>query len=71
MILNLLEGSMKFKVDIIWSGYCRGVSGYLVEAENEEEAVENWYDGEELYHETHRDDTEKEIYKVEEVNETN
>jgi len=57
----------KFRVEIDWSGYSRGVAAYEVEAENEEEARDLWYDGKQLYHETHRDDTEKEIFSVKEV----
>jgi len=54
----------KFKVNIDWSGYCRGTSSWIVEAENEEDAKENWYLGTEIDRIIVRDDTENEIISI-------
>jgi hypothetical protein len=59
----------KYKVVLEWSGYSRGITEYLVEAESEEEAREIWYKGTQTYHEVVRDDTEKEIESVKQVKE--
>lgn len=57
----------KYLIDVDWSGYSRGASQYEVEAENEKEAEDNWYSGKKVFHETIRDDTEKEVSKVTKV----
>ena len=49
-----------YTVEVDWSGYSRGISTYEVEASSEEEAMENWYFGKELFRETIRDDTDSE-----------
>lgn len=54
-----------FIVKTEWSGYCRGQAAYLVEAESEEQARDIFYEGEELYKDIIRDDTESEILSVE------
>ncbi len=55
----------KFKVEVEWSGYSRGYSVYLVEADTKEEAEEiGIFDGERIKYEVVRDDTEKEVVKV-------
>jgi hypothetical protein len=46
----------KYEIEFEWYATSRGVSGYLVEAENEEEARENYYEGELLFSETIRED---------------
>ena len=50
----------KWTVEVQWSGYSRGISTYIVEAETEEDAKENWWDGERVAHKVVRDDTEGE-----------
>ena len=57
----------KFKVNVDWSGYSRGTSSWIIEAENKEQARESYYDGEEIDHCIVRDDTEHEIDNVEEI----
>lgn len=52
------EGSKKFKVQVEWSGYSRGYSVYEVEAESEEEALECYYEGNQIERNVVRDDTE-------------
>lgn len=52
------EGPKKFKVQVEWSGYSRGYSVYEVEAENEEEALECYYEGNQIERNVVRDDTE-------------
>lgn len=59
----------KFKVDIVWSGYCRGIASYEVEAMDKDEAAENWWDGKEINRETIRDDTDSEVMGVELIEE--
>ncbi len=49
---------MKYKVKIGWAGYSRGSSVYEVEADSEEEAIENWWIGEKISNVVVRDDTE-------------
>jgi len=48
----------KYRVVVYWSGYSRGGSEYIVEAESEEDAMENYDVGERTLHYTNRDDTE-------------
>lgn len=57
----------KFKVTREFSGYCRGVEDFLIEAASEEEAKENYWDGVSLGTEIIRDDTETQELYVEEV----
>ena len=47
-----------FKVRVEWSGYSRGYSVYEVEADSKEEALENYYEGNQIEREVVRDDTE-------------
>ena len=47
-----------------WSGYARGVAEWEIEADNEEEAREMYYEGNLLERLTVRDDTEDEIKEV-------
>ena len=47
-----------FTVQVEWSGYSRGYTVYEVEASSEEEAKENYYEGEQISREVVRDDTE-------------
>lgn len=49
-----------YRVAVQWSGYSRGGSEYIVEAESEEDAMENYDVGERTRHYTNRDDTEGE-----------
>lgn len=51
-------------VNVDWSGYSRGVAAYRVEADSEEEARERYYEGEELFREVVRDDTESDVSEV-------
>lgn len=51
-------GKKMFQVQVEWSGYSRGYSVYEVEAENEEEALECYYEGNQLERCVVRDDTE-------------
>ena len=53
------EGPKKFKVQVEWSGYSRGYSVYEVEAESEEEALECYYEGNQIERNVVRDDTEE------------
>lgn len=41
-----------------YQGYVRGSITYKVLAESEEEALQNWYSGEEVHNNIVRDDTE-------------
>ena len=50
-------------VNVDWSGYSRGVAAYRVEADSEEEARERYLEGEELFCEVVRDDTESGVYE--------
>lgn len=61
----------KFIVETVWSGYCRGVAKYEVEAETAEEAEENWWKGKEIDRDIIRDDTDKEVIGVEEADDSN
>jgi len=54
----------KYEVDVDWAGYSRGYSTYIVEAESEEEAMNSYYLGEKIEHETVRDDTDSEVSSV-------
>jgi hypothetical protein len=47
-----------YDVEVQWSGYSRGYSVYRVKAESAEVAQKDWWDGEQVVHETVRDDTE-------------
>ncbi len=55
---------MKYKVEVEWSGYSRGVATYLINAESEDEARECYYEGERVKHQVVRDDTEGEVQSV-------
>lgn len=66
-MLSVGERMKKFIVETVWSGYCRGVAKYEVEAETAEEAEENWYDGVEIERYVVRDDTESDVVEVKEV----
>ena len=59
----------KFKVKVEWSGYSRGFSEYLVEADSQQEALEIYDEvGELVNTQTVRDDTERgDILNVKEV----
>ncbi|MFH1428840.1 MAG: hypothetical protein ABIH39_03750 [Candidatus Margulisiibacteriota bacterium] len=57
----------KFEIKTVWSGYSRGVSTYIIEANNEEEARELFYEGERTEHEVVRDDTESEIESIKQL----
>jgi len=59
----------RFKIEIGWSGYSRGITIYEVEAEDEEHASEIWDEGEKTSHYVVRDDTEKDILKITEIKE--
>lgn len=59
----------KYIVQVDWSGHCRGVSEYEVEADSEEEAMENWWKGKEINSYTIRDDTDKEATSAELIEE--
>ena len=52
-------------VHVEWAGYSRGTAKYLVKAESAEEAMENWYEGEEDSRQIVRDDTEKHVILAE------
>mgnify|MGYP006405636815 CR=1 FL=1 len=55
----------KYTVSVSWEGYSRGISTYIVEADSEEQAKENWDCGYEDFRETHRDDTDCEVESAE------
>jgi len=48
----------RYTVNTEWAGYSRGTAQYIVEAESEEEAMKNWWDGKQVSHVVVRDDTE-------------
>jgi len=54
----------KFNVEVEWSGYSRGTALWEVEAESEEDARENYYEGKRIQREIVRDDTEEEILSI-------
>ncbi|UGO50054.1 hypothetical protein RGZ1_23 [Morganella phage vB_MmoM_Rgz1] len=49
---------MKYKVTVPFSGYVRGYQTYLVEAESEQEALDDYWSGELIEDEIVRDDRE-------------
>ena len=49
-----------YEVHVDWSGYSRGFSTDIVEADSEEDAIERFWDGYEDHEETVRDDRERE-----------
>ena len=57
----------KYSVVVEWSGYCKGIMEYVVEAESEVEAKENWSEGKEIERDTIRDDTVKEVVSIEKL----
>lgn len=57
----------KYLLNTTWSGYSRGIAQFAVEADSAEEAEEMWCEGERLFKETMRDDTEHEVDTVEEI----
>lgn len=57
----------KYEIGTVWSGYSRGVSTYIVEADSEEEARELWYKGEKTHNEVVRDDRETEIQSIKQI----
>jgi len=59
----------KYNVYMSWEGYSRGISTYIVEADSEEEAKENWNCGYEVYRETHMDGTDCEVESAELIEE--
>jgi hypothetical protein len=56
-----------YDVEVQWSGYSRGYTVYRVKAESAEAANDTFWDGEQIAHETVRDDTETQEVSVEEV----
>jgi len=54
-----------YTVYVDWEGYSRGTAAYQIEAGSEEEAIERHHEGELLYSDIVRDDTEDQPYKVE------
>ncbi len=54
-----VPSTKKFTVQVEWSGYSRGYTVYEVEAFSEEDAKENYYEGNEISREVVRDDTER------------
>jgi len=59
----------KYEIETEWSGYSRGTSTYVVEAVDEDEAREMWYEGERTKNNVVRDDTENEITGIKEIGE--
>lgn len=57
----------KYLVQGEFSGYCRGIVQFEVEAENEAEAIKNWYEGKEIFREVVRDDSDIEMYFAKEL----
>jgi hypothetical protein len=57
----------KFKVEIEWAGYSRGISTWEVEADTIEEAKEIYYEGERVKHKVVRDDIDCEVITVDEI----
>ena len=57
----------KFKVRYEWAGHSRGHDVWEIEAANEEEAKEIYYEGKQVEHVTVRDDTERDYMTVEEI----
>lgn len=58
----------KYQVSVDWSGYSRGCTTYLVEADSPEEAKEIYnYKGVQLEHDVIRDDTETDHIRAEGV----
>jgi len=56
-----------YRVTVEWSGYSRGTATYLVDAETEQDARENYREYDSVTKQTVRDDTEGEVSSVEEV----
>lgn len=57
----------KYEIKTEWWGYSRGTSTYIVEAEDEAEAREFYYEGECTHNQVVRDDRENEIRSVEKL----
>ena len=55
----------KYRVELEWSGYSRGYAIYEVEAESEEAAIKDYWQGVEVERDTIRDDTESEVHSAE------
>ncbi len=49
-----------YEVEVSWAGYSRGTAIYQIEADSEEDAMENYDVGECINRYTVRDDTESE-----------
>tara|TARA_R110000850_G_scaffold75037_1_gene164007 strand:- start:653 stop:832 length:180 start_codon:yes stop_codon:yes gene_type:complete len=58
-----------YAVTLDFAGYSRGYEVRMVEANSPEEARENWYEGEVVENETIRDDLDREVTEVIEVDE--
>ena len=56
-----------FKVETEWSGYSRGVATYEFWAVDEEEARERYGEGLRVEYRVVRDDTEREILEITEI----
>lgn len=56
-----------FELKVEWTGYCRGTSTYQVEADSKEEAEESLHKGKRTHHDVVRDDTEKDIVSITEM----
>lgn len=57
----------RFEVTTEWSGYSRGRSTYIVEAESEEDARDIYWEDDPVKRNVVRDDTEQEVIKVKRV----
>ena len=57
----------KYKVSVEWSGYSRGTAIYEVYAEDEEDAREIYWSGRRVSNSINRDDTEREIVEIVEI----
>jgi len=56
---------MQYRVTTEWYGYSRGTAVYIVEADNEKEAEDRCYEGEEIERTIVRNDTESYVLKAE------
>lgn len=61
------KSKRKWEVSVDWSGYSRGYSTFIVEADSKEAAMANYYMGECAEREVVRDDTDMEASDAEEI----
>ena len=57
----------KFKIELSWAGLSEGNATYIVEADNKAQAVDNYFEGDQIDHNIITNDIEGTITSVEEL----